>query len=326
MPDRAPTRRIETAEGLKIGFYHSVIDWHHPDFPVDGLHPQRDDLAYREANADRDISRYADYLHAQVHELLTHYGEVSMLWFDFSYPQHDWGWSQGKGAKDWRAEELLATVRELQPGILVNNRLGVDGNFVTPEQVQPLSWPEVDGERVVWEACQTLNGAWGYVRDNTAWKSPELLVHLLIDTVSKGGNMLLNVGSDARGLWPAETVTRLREVGAWLRLHERAIRGCTASSFVPPPDARLTQNGDRLYLHLFAWPMSYAYLENLAGRVRYAQFLHDASEVRFHEISGGMSEHDHMSTSAPPGTLRLELPARRPATLVPVIEVFLTSP
>src|SRR5437660_4139514 len=128
------------AEGLKIGFYHSLIDWHHPEFPVDGLHPQRDDLAFRERAKNRDIRKYAEYLHGQVRELLTNYGTIDILWFDFSYPQMDWGWARGKGKEEWQSERLVKMIRELQPTLLLNNRAEVDPDFYTPEQVQPRGW------------------------------------------------------------------------------------------------------------------------------------------------------------------------------------------
>lgn len=311
------------AEGLRVGLYYSLLDWHHPDFTLDGLHPQRDDLAARARNVERDFGRYVEYLHGQVRELLTRYGTIDVLWFDFSYAERDYGWSRGKGHEDWHSETLLRLIRELQPDVLVNNRLDLpDFDFTTPEQVQPLVWPEHGGKRVRWEACHTLNGTWGYARDNAEWKSADLLVRLLIDTVSKGGNLLLNVGPDGRGAWPAEATERLGAVGVWARRHERSFRGCTASPFVAPADTRLTQNGHRVYVHLFAWPMGHVHLPDLGGKVDYAQFLHDASEVRFHETFG-TSEHNAMETRVPPGTLTLELPSRRPDVLVPVIELFL---
>src|SRR5215216_5550068 len=224
----APMVEAFRAEGFKVGFYHSLIDWHHPEFPVDGIHPMRDDREYIEANSDRDINKYADYLHGQTRELLTWFGEIDIMWFDFSYPNRTWG---GKGKEDWRSEELIAVVRELQPNIIVNDRLEFGGDIKTPEQYQPRSWPQVDGRRAVWEACQTLNGSWGYDRDNLDWKSPELLVKMLIDSVSKDGNLLLNVGPTGRGEFEPKAVERLHGVGEWMRLHERSIRGCTASSF-----------------------------------------------------------------------------------------------
>jgi len=100
--------------GLKIGFYHSLIDWHHPEFPLDGHHPMRDDLAFREQAKNRDIRKYQDYLHGQVRELLTGFGKIDIMWFDFSYPFRSWDWAPGKGKDAWRSEELMAMVRELQ--------------------------------------------------------------------------------------------------------------------------------------------------------------------------------------------------------------------
>ena len=123
-------------QGLRVGFYHSLLDWHHPEFPVDCHHPQRDDEEFKAANAGRDITKYTDYLHAQVRELLTGYGTIDYLFFDFSYAGRPGRWG-GKGAADWRSTELLAMVRELQPEIIVNDRLDIDGDFLTPEQYQP---------------------------------------------------------------------------------------------------------------------------------------------------------------------------------------------
>ncbi len=309
--------------GLKVGFYHSLIDWHYPDFPVDGLHPRRDDLAFRTQESGRDMAAYRAYLHGQVRELLTDYGPIDLLWFDFSYPEMDWGWARGKGKDDWDAAGLVALARELQPGILINNRAEVGADFHTPEQYQPRGWFEVDGRRVTWEACQTLNGSWGYDRDNEDWKSPDLLARLLIDTVSKGGNLLLNVGPTARGEFDPRAMAALAVLGAWTQLHGRAIYGATESASAPPPDCRFTQRGDRLYLHIFAWPLRHVFLDGLAGRVSYAQFLHDGSEVRFTE---GQQDGSHMTPQGlGAGTLTLDLPSRRPDVLVPVVELFLVE-
>ena len=266
------------AQDFKVGFYHSLIDWHHPAFPIDGLHPMRDDVAFREAQQGRrDIRQYADYLHGQTRELLTQFGLIDILWFDFSYSQRDWGWSKGKGKDDWQSDKLMAMVRELQPRIIVNDRLEIGGDIKTPEQYQPRGWMEVDGQRVVWEACQAFSGSWGYDRDNLDWKPVDLLVRMLVDTVSKGGNLLLNVGPNAQGALDPRALERLRGLGEWLRLHKRSIYGCSASDLTPPPDCRFTQNGDHLYLHLFAWPFRHVHLDNLAGRVEYGQLLNDAS-------------------------------------------------
>lgn len=307
------------ARGLRVGLYHSLLDWHHPEYPIDLHHPQRDDPAARAR--PRDISRYADYLHGQVRELLTGYGPIDLMWFDFSFPGQG---ENSKGAPEWRSERLLAMVRELQPGIMVNNRLDLGtGDFLTPEQIQPTA-AEVARypAGVPWEACQTLNGSWGYDRDNLDWKSPELLIRMLVETVAGGGNLLLNVGPNARGEWEPRARARLAAIGDWMRLHEPAIRGAGASTFTPPPDARYTQAGNRLYLHLFAWPMGHAHLPGLAGRVAYARMLHDHSEVR--TVAPERTELiQHQASGQPEGTLSLLLPIQRPDVAVPVVELIL---
>ena len=295
------------AEGLKIGFYHSLIDWHHPEFPVDGIHSQRDDKEFREREKNRDIRKYAEYLHGQTRELLTEYGKIDVMWFDFSYPQNPDG---GKGKDDWQSEKLMAMVRELMPGIMVNDRLEIGGDIKTPEQVQPREWVKIDGRPVVWEACQTLNGSWGYDRDNLDWKSVDMLVQMLVDTVSKGGNLLLNVGPTGRGQFGPRALEILASIGKWMKLHSRSIYGATQSDLPTPRDCRLTQRGNRLYVHVFAWPFKHLHMEGMAGKVEYAQLLNDASEIR-------------MQGSEETGVLTLLLPIQKPDVAVPVIELFL---
>jgi alpha-L-fucosidase len=314
------------AEGLKVGLYHSLLDWAHPDFPIDGRHSMRDDPDAAKLNSSRDIARYREYLHGQVRELLTGYGTIDYLFYDFSYQRDDhhdvWG---GKGADDWGSEELLALTRELQPNIVVNDRLDIPGDFVTPEEYQPDRPMEVDGQRVVWEACHTLNGSWGYFRDKQDDKPVDQLVRMLIDGVSKDGNLLLNVGPTGRGDFDPRATTALRGIGEWMRLHDRSIYGAGASSFTPPPDARYTQRGNRLYLHLFAWPLEDVNLPGLAGKVEYAQLLNDASELSFKEIDPNVKAQTTGMGGPPAGTLTLTIPVRRPDVTVPVVELFLKS-
>jgi alpha-L-fucosidase len=312
------------AEGLRIGFYHSLIDWHHPDFPVDYFHPQRDDEDYKVANGGRDVRKYAEYLHGQVRELLTQFGTIDILWLDFSYPWAPWG---TKGRDDWQADALHAMIRELQPNILLNDRLDLPEarDFATPEQWQPRGWVTSGGTPVVWEACQTLNGSWGYDRDNLDWKSAEMLVKLLIDSVSKGGNLLLNVGPTARGEFDPRAKDTLATFGEWTRVHGRSIYDATMGEFPQPADGRYTQRGNRLYLHLFSWPFRHVHLDGLLGRVDYAQFLHDGSEITF---APGDDPYSRVSDVVAARreetkTLSLELPVQKPDVLVPVIELFL---
>ena len=319
-----PTVHTFRDQGFKVGFYHSVIDWRHPDYTIDGFHPRREDMAARAADANRDMLRYRAYLHGQTRELLTQFGQIDLMWFDFSYSKWDWGWAKGKGKAEWDSDALMQMVRELQPNVLVNDRLEVGGDFKTPEQYQPAGRMQVDGQPVTWEACQTLNGSWGYHRDNQDWKPTDMLIRMLVDAVSKDGNMLLNVGPNARGEFEPRALERLRGIGAWMRLHSRSIYGCGMSDFTPPPDCRYTQRGNRLYLHIFTWPFRHLHLSGLGPRVEYAQFLHDASEVKMTVVDPRQTAQNTTLGGLAADTLTLELPVQRPDNLaVPVIELFL---
>ncbi|AHG48287.1 alpha-L-fucosidase (plasmid) [Rhizobium leguminosarum bv. trifolii CB782] len=315
------------AEGLRIGFYYSLIDWHHPDFTVDPRHPQRNHPDASKINEGRDMQRYAAFMREQVRELLTEFGQIDIMWFDFSYPQWKLGELVGKGHQDWESEKLVRLVRELAPDIIINNRLdlaGLQPDIVTPEQYMPRAWPKRDGRRVVWEACQTLSGSWGYHRDEDTWKSTEQLVQMLVGTVAIGGNLLMNVGPTARGTLDHRAISALSAYEDWMALHERSIVGCTQSDFTAPPDCRLTQNGDRLYIHLFNWPYKHLHFDALAGKIEYAQFLHDASEVTWLRPSANTL---WANTQFPVGEdeLTFVLPVRRPKVVVPVIEVKLKA-
>lgn len=310
--------------GLRIGLYYSLLDWHHPEFPIDGFHPERDSIADGgPARTDRDIGKYAGYVHGQVQELLTRYGRIDYLFFDFSYPDR---MPDGKGREEWKSAELIRLVRELQPSIVVNDRLDLpDADVRTPEQYQPAQAVSAKGNPVFWEACQTLNGSWGYDRDNLDWKSAELLVRMLIDGVSKDGNLLLNVGPTARGEFEPKAVERLRCIGEWMRLHSRAIYGAGKASFDAPADCRFTQRGDRLYLSIFAWPFRHLHLRELADHVEYAQMLHDGSEVRMRVLDSSQEAQNTTMAGGEPGTLVLDLPTQPPNVLVPVVELFLRT-
>ncbi|QPB23962.1 alpha-L-fucosidase (plasmid) [Rhizobium sp. 007] len=315
------------AEGLKIGFYYSLIDWHHPDFTIDPRHPQRNHPDAVKINEARDIRRYAAVMREQVRELLTDFGRVDVMWFDFSYPQWKQGDLVGKGQKDWESEPLVRLVRELAPDTIINNRLDLADlvpDIVTPEQYVPRAWPERDGKRMTWEACHTFSGSWGYHRDEDSWKSPEQLIQLLIGSVAMGGNLLMNVGPTARGTLDHRAKAALSAYEEWIALHGRSIYGCTQSEFSAPLDCRLTQNGSRLYIHLFNWPFRHLHFDALAGKIEYAQFLHDGSEVAWLKPSGNTL---WKNSQFPVGedAVSFVLPVRRPSVTVPVIEVFLKT-
>ena len=312
--------------GLRVGLYYSLPDWRHPEFPIDRIHPQRNHPDREQINASRQMGRYAEYLHAQVRELLTEYGQIDVLWFDMGQ-----GYQPGqKGRKEWQSEKLLAMIRELQPQILVNDRLElIDAygwDFLTPEQYAVREAPVIGGELVPWETCQTFSGSWGYHRDEMSWKSVDQLVRLLIDTVSKGGNLLLNVGPTGRGEFDYRACERLVGIGEWMKQHGRAIYGCTAAppEFECPDNCCLTYNPAtrRLYVHILAWPLRALHLPGLGGKVAYAQLLHDASELPMLE-GGGYQNIKGGQAIAPPGLLTIGLPVPAPKVAVPVVELML---
>ena len=308
------------AEGLRVGFYYSLIDWHHPDFTIDQIHPLWDKVDHDEFNKGRDMHRYAEYMRNQVTELLTNYGKIDVLWFDFSYP------SRGKGRDDWVSEKMIRLVRSLQPDIIVDNRLDLpgSGDIVTPEQFTPdRGMTDEEGNPVVWEGCQTFSGSWGYHRDETSWKSVEMCIQMLVNHVSRNGNLLMNVGPTSRGYIDQRALDRLAGYAEWMKYNSRSIYGCGAApeEFPAPPDCRYTWNPEtrRLYLHCFAWPFKHITLPNLADKVRYAQLLADGSEIRIRP-----RKEEALHQTAGTGELILELPVQLPTgSTVPVIELFL---
>jgi alpha-L-fucosidase len=255
--------------------------------------------------------------------LLTQYGKLDVMFFDFSYPRPD---GSGKGREDWQSEKLVQLVRKLQPKVVLNDRLDLPAtaDYRTPEQAQPREWVKVDGKPVVWEACQTFSGSWGYHRDESSWRSTDELIRTLIDCVGKGGNLLLNVGPTARGEFDERALDRLQGIGQWMKRHSRSIYGCTQApeEFACPKNCSLTYHPEkkRLYVHVLAWPYKHLHLDGKAyvQRVEYAQLLNDASEIR-----AGMDSWHTDQIGRGHESLTLNLPAQKPNVAVPVIELFL---
>ena len=248
------------AEGLKVGLYFSLLDWHHPDYPHygDKNHPMRNNPAY--SNENRDFNRYLDYMHAQVRELCTGYGKLDILWFDYAYDH-----LRGDA---WRGTELVDMVRTLQPGVILDNRLEASGegfgslvtehpapfhgDFVTPEKIiPPEGIRDYAGNPVMWEACVTMNNNWGYCGTDTYFKPVSMLIKKLVECVSKGGNMILNVGPDARGNFPPESLEILNQMGVWMRKNGDSIYGCGPGKLPKPDYGRITAREDRVYFHMF---------------------------------------------------------------------------
>lgn len=317
------------AEGLKVGFYYSLIDWHHPDYPIDIFHSRREDPDGKEQNKTRDMARYREYLHNQVRELMTNYGKIDILWFDFTYPDMDSirneynqfaiktykDWMPWTTAETWDAENLIKMIRSYNPDIIINNRAGIAQDITTPEQTLTSAWPKYPGtdELYTWESCQTFSGSWGYYRDEMSWKTPEMLIRVLAQCVCNGGNLIMNVGPTGRGCFDHRADAALETYAEWMKYNKRSIYGCTKAEpeFEAPVGTVLTQSedGTRLYIHLLEYPYSEMRMENLAGKIDYAQFLHDASEIRFREN--------------PDGSVNFIIPGIKPEQTVSVVEVFL---
>ncbi|SEU15918.1 alpha-L-fucosidase [Draconibacterium orientale] len=312
------------AEGLGVGFYYSLIDWHHPEYTIDRVHPQSASTneEYDELNKGRDMNVYRKYLKNQVREILTNYGKIDILWLDYSFPGEF-----GKGRDDWGAVDLMKMVRDLQPGIIVNDRADLKDyqggwDFTTPEQFKVNAWPEENGVRIPWETCQTFSGSWGYYRDELTWKDNKQLLTLLIETVSKGGNLLLNVGPTARGTFDYRADNALAEMGEWMKYNSRSIYNCTQApdDFEAPDNTILTYNPEtnRLYVHLLDYPLQNFLMRGYADKVKYAQFLHDASEIKIGKPHGYWVEQKHAEND-----INLLLPVNKPNVEIPVIELFL---
>ncbi|MCX6227064.1 MAG: alpha-L-fucosidase, partial [Bacteroidia bacterium] len=251
-------------------------------------------------------------------------GKIDIIWLDFSSPTGKYG----KNRKDWDSENLLKMVRELQPGIIVNDRLDLEDvpggwDFKSPEQYKPREWVQVNGKRVPWEVCQTFSGSWGYYRDEMSWKDSKQLIELLIESVSKGGNVLLNVGPTGRGTLDQRAQERLASMGNWMKYCSRSIYGCTQApdEFKAPDNALLTYNPvtKRLYIHLLDWPLNQITLEGYGEKIKYAQFLHDASEIALSTKKATI----WLDEKGKEDETILKLPVLKPNVEIPVIELIL---
>lgn len=252
-------------QGLRVGFYHSVIDWHHDQYEYNRSQQLPHPLHGQPyPNGPRDHAKYLAYLFGEVNELMSNYGPVDVVWWDYSAQDF-------QGQEAWHAFDLMKLVRAKQPNIIMNNRLfrtsdagwtsmstagyanHLDtkyGDFVTPEQHIPATgMPGVD-----WETCMTMNTTWGYSDHDHNWKSSETLIHNLVDVVSKGGNYLLNIGPKGDGTIPAESIQAMHDIGAWMDVNHESIYGTTANPLGAVAWGRITAKPGQLYLHIFDWP------------------------------------------------------------------------
>ncbi|HXQ23192.1 MAG TPA: alpha-L-fucosidase [Candidatus Acidoferrales bacterium] len=196
------------AEGLHLGLYFSLSDWHHPDYPAFTEADKPYNFFALPQPTPAQWARYLDFMFGQVRELLTNYGRVDIIWFDG-------GWER-QPTERWKPAELRHMIKSLQPQILINDRLTDHGDFDTPEQFIPAQPPSRP-----WETCMTMNESWGYSPSDTHYKSPRQLIHALCEVRGKGGNLLLNVSPMADGTLPPEQLERLEVIAAWMAAHAR---------------------------------------------------------------------------------------------------------
>jgi len=297
---REPLKELAAAcrkEGIKLCFYYSIMDWHSPVYA-----PRKpwNDIA---TNAP-DFDAYDAYMKGQLKELLSgDYGSIGLIWFDGQWEDT---WTYDRGI------DLYNYVRSLQPGIIINDRVGTRqtllpgqihaGDYKTPEQTIP---PNGFGAGVDWETCMTMNDTWGYKKNDDTWKSTDMLVRNLIDCASKGGNYLLNVGPTGEGLIPDPSIERLKEIGEWMKLNGVAVYGTTASPFSRQlPWGRCTTKisggTTTLYLHVFNWPGDgELFVPGLKNKIKTAYLLTDPEKKKLAVKNGENGLTISLSMTAP---------------------------
>ncbi|WP_127473933.1 alpha-L-fucosidase [Microbacterium sulfonylureivorans] len=295
------------AEGIRVGLYYSLADWHHPDYPAFQEGDTYRHVDYPRATPEQWM-RYLAYLRGQITELLTDYGQIDLLWFDGEWERTE---------DEWQAGELRALISRLQPDTIVNGRLPGHGDYETPEQGLPAVPPNGP-----WEMCLTIGETWAYRPTDTNNKSARSLVAYLAETVALGGNMLLNIAPKGDGSLQEVQVDRLEAIGAWMDSHERAVIGASPA----PPEVRFygpaTQRDNELFLHLVALPVESVVVRGVrALRVKRVTVLQTGEELGFRTMVEVHDNHlEHGDSRDILGELIIDPPAPTGA-LIDVIAI-----
>jgi alpha-L-fucosidase len=299
------------ADGMPLGFYYSPPDMTHPDFR-DTSKLAKDNWQGEPARPEWPI--YLDYMQLQLTELLTRYGPAALIWFD------------GLGHQEkYDGRRFLNLIHSIQPNTLVNNRIGVDGDFETPEQFIPKAIP-TKGVRItgidpkvadklkqgvprpedfrLWETCMTINDTWAYNKNDHNYKSAQFLIRSLVEVASRGGNFLLNVGPRPDGTIQTEFQERLHAIGIWLQANGDSIYETTYGPIQGAAAFRTTAKGKSVYVHVFDWPSSGLEVSGLEAKIDSARLLANGKPLSFHQSDKG---------------IRIDLPAQAPDPNVSVI-------
>lgn len=239
--------------GLRLGYYYSPPDWHHPDYRTD------------------NHQKYIEYMHGQLREICTNYGQIDIIWFD----------GLGGTSEDWDSPPLFQMIRELQPHVIINNRAGLPADFGTPEQ-------RVGGfdRENAWESCITIGDQWAY-KPNDRIKSLEECLRTLISCAGGDGNLLFNVGPTPEGIIESEQADRLREMGDWLDSYGETIYGTRGGPFKPGPWGASTCKDNRIYVHVYEWDEDGLLLPPIASEIISAA-LYDGGEVSMQKTETGL--------------------------------------
>jgi alpha-L-fucosidase len=275
--------------GLRIGFYYSLMDWHHPD----GARCLSDPKARR---------RFLDFTQGCVRELMTNYGKIDILWYDVPWPLKD--------PEGWESKKMNAMVRALQPAILINNRSRLPEDFGTPEEQIKAAEP---GR--AWEACMTFNGSWGYMPSAIDWRSVREVIGMLQTCAGGGGNLLLNIGPAPDGSVPPEALQRLRPVGQWLRAQGEAVYGrldrCDIRGL---PCGSFSQRGKVAYWWVDRWPGKELALGGFKTKLLRASVLATGAPIAFEQTARRIVLRGLPETSPDPiagvAVLKLEFASR----------------
>ena len=302
------------ARGIRIGLYFSFPDWYHEDYPrmTDATVTKPYKIGSYTRTSSEQWERFRSHMIAQITELLTGYGEISVLWFDGEF-EHT--------AEEWDFAAVRKLVRSLQPNCLVNDRCVGHGDFSTPEQQVPDAAPEGP-----WEVCLTMNESWGWTVDDHRWKSTPTIIGRFVSTITAGGNLLLNVGPQGDGTFPQQARDRLAELGRWVEQNREAVYGVGpapgAMNSPVPLGAKTSETGTTIFAYCTLRPWDRLVIGGIpVNRISSVRVLGTGEQLNYEAVP--RLPDVHAGLADPQGELEIDLPGATADSLIPVIEVQL---